>query len=136
MSESKIAIGCAGAGQTTKMVNQILVSCTSAVLAEACGLAERTGVAATRIPHALEGGRADSRLLQEVFPKMARSDLSVASTIAIMMKDLVMIRDLAKKAGATTPVVDVTADLHRRMIEDGFGDRDMSELVTPYRVRR
>jgi len=67
---------------------------------------------------------------------MARSDFSVESTIAIIMKELVMIRDLARKVGANTPVVDITADLHRQMIEDGFGDRDMSELVSPYRVRR
>ena len=60
----------------------------------------------------------------------------MASTIAIMMKDLDMIQDLARKVGANTPVVDITADLHRQMIEDGFGERDMSELVTPYRVRR
>ena len=53
-----------------------------------------------------------------------------------MMKDLDMIRDLATAVGAKTPVVDVTADLHRRMIEDGLGDKDMSELVTPYRIRR
>jgi len=67
---------------------------------------------------------------------MANSEFSVESTIAIMMKDLDMIRDLATAVGAKTPVVDVTADLHRRMIEDGLGDKDMSELVTPYRIRR
>ena len=129
-------MGATGAGQTTKMVNQVLVSCTFAVLAEACGLAERAGVDASRIPQALEGGRADSRLLQEFFPKMANSDFSLESTIAIMMKDLDMIRDLAKTVDAKIPVTDVATDLHRMMIDDGFGDRDMSELVTPYRARR
>ena len=129
-------MGATGAGQTTKMVNQVLVSCTFAVLAEACGLAERVGVDASRIPQALEGGRADSRLLQEFFPKMANSDFSLESTIAIMMKDLDMIRDLAKAVGAKIPVTDVATDLHRAMIGAGFGDRDMSELVTPYRARR
>ena len=67
---------------------------------------------------------------------MANSEFSVEGTIAIMMKDLDMIRDLATAVGAKTPVVDVTADLHRGMLEDGFGDRNMSELVTPYRTRR
>ena len=94
------------------------------------------GVDASRIPRALEGGPADSRLLQEFFPKMANSEFSVESTIAIMMKDLDMIRDLATAVGAKTPVVDVTVDLHRRMIEDGLGGKDMSELVIPYRIRR
>ena len=122
-----------GAGQTTKMVNQVLVSCTFAVLAEACGLAERAGVDASRIPGALEGGRADSRLLQEFFPKMAASEFSVEGTIAIMAKDLGMIGDLAESVEATIPVVGVVTELHRKMIANGPGDRDCSELVTLYR---
>jgi 3-hydroxyisobutyrate dehydrogenase-like beta-hydroxyacid dehydrogenase len=122
-----------GAGQTTKMVNQVLVSCTFAVLAEACGLAERAGVDATRIPHALQGGRADSRLLQEFMPKMARSEFSVEGTIAIMMKDLDMIRDLASAVGAAMPVIAAVTGQYQKMIEDQLGERDCSELVRLYR---
>ncbi len=122
-----------GAGQTTKMVNQVLVSCSFAVLAEACGLAERAGIDASRVPGALEGGRADSRLLQEFFPKMAMSDFSLEGTIAIMMKDLDMIGDLANTVGAEMPVTEVVAGLNRKMIAAGRGDSDSSELVTLYR---
>lgn len=122
-----------GTGQTTKMVNQVLVSCTFAVLAEACGLAERAGVDATRIPGALAGGRADSRLLQEFFPKMARSEFSLEGTIAIMMKDLDMIGSLAASVDAKMPVIEVVTEINRKMIDAGLGDRDSSELVTLYR---
>lgn len=123
-----------GAGQTTKMINQILVSCTFAVLAEACGLAEKAGVDATRIPHALQGGRADSRLLQEFMPKMAKSEFSVEGTVAIMMKDLHMIRDLANKFGLAIPITANVAERYQKMIDDGLADRDCSELVTLYRA--
>jgi 3-hydroxyisobutyrate dehydrogenase-like beta-hydroxyacid dehydrogenase len=122
-----------GAGQTTKMANQVLVSCTFAVLAEACALAERAGVDAGRIPHALQGGRADSRLLQEFMPKMAESDFSVEGTIAIMMKDLEMIRRLASSLEFSMPVVATVAERYEKMIADGRGDSDCSELVTLYR---
>jgi len=122
-----------GAGQTTKMVNQVLVSCTFAVLAEACALAEHAGVDAARIPHALEGGRADSRLLQEFMPKMAASEFSVEGSIAIMMKDLNMIRALADTLGVTLPVTASVTDRYRTMIDDGRGDSDCSELITLYR---
>ena len=122
-----------GAGQSTKMVNQVLVSCTFAILAEACGLAERTGVDAARIPGALKGGRADSRLLQEFFPKMANSEFSLESTIAIMMKDLEMIGDLAGKVGANMPVIDRVTGIYQQMIDDGRGESEISELVTLYR---
>lgn len=122
-----------GAGQSTKMVNQVLVSCTFAVLAEACGLAEHAGVDATRIPGALEGGRADSRLLQEFFPKMAHSEFSVESTFDVMMKDLRMIRELAGNVGVELPVIELVAGLYQRMIDEGRGGGEISELVRLYR---
>ncbi len=123
-----------GAGQTTKMINQILVSCTFAVLAEACGLAEKAGVDATRIPHALQGGRADSRLLQEFMPKMAKSEFSVEGTIAIMMKDLHMIRELADRVELTIPVTANVTEQYQKMIDGGLAEKDCSELVTLYRA--
>ena len=126
-------MGPSGAGQTTKMVNQVLVSGTLAVLAEACALAERAGVDAARIPHALEGGRADSRLLQEFMPKMAQSEFSIESSIAIMMKDLAMIRSLADTLGLTLPVAASVTERFCAMIEAGKGGSDCSELVALYR---
>lgn len=127
-------MGESGAGQTTKMVNQVLVSCSFAVLAEACGIAERAGVDAALIPHALEGGRADSRLLQEFMPKMATSDFSVTGRVAIMLKDLEMIHDLAKAVGAPMPVTSLVTELHRKLVADGLGERDNSEIVRLYRT--
>jgi len=110
-----------GAGQSTKMVNQILVACIFAIFAEACGLAERTGVDATGIPGALQGGRADSKLLQEFFPKMAQSEFSLESTIAIMMKDLGMIGNLAGEVGAELPVTELVTQIYQKMIARGLG---------------
>ena len=124
-----------GAGQTTKMINQVLVACNFVVLAEACNLAERAGVDAALIPRALAGGRADSRLLQEYMPKMADSQFSVEGRIAIMMKDLEMIQRLAKAVGAYIPVTDVVTDINRQLIDAGHADSDNSETVTFYRNR-
>ena len=122
-----------GAGQTTKMVNQVLVACTLAVLGEVCGFAERSGVNTTRIPHALGGGRADSHLLQEYMPKMAESDFSVEGRIGLMVKDLDMIEALAKQADAQIPMTAVAGTVFRKLTAAGFGDRDNSELVNLYR---
>ncbi len=126
-------MGPVGAGQTTKMVNQVLVACGFAVLAEACGLAQRAGVDATRIPQALEGGRADSRLLQEFMTKMAVADESVTGRVAIMLKDLEMIHDLAKAVGAPMPVTGLVAELHRKLVLDGLGDADNTTVAALYR---
>lgn len=128
-------MGPSGAGQTTKMVNQVLVACNFAVLAEACSLAERAGVDASRIPHALEGGRADSRLLQEFMPKMAASNFSLTGRIAIILKDLEMIHRLASTVGAPMPVTSLVAELHRKLVLDGCGEKDNSEIVQLYRAK-
>jgi len=129
-------MGPSGAGQATKMVNQVLVSTGVAVLAEACAFAERVGIDAAKIPEALAGGRADSRQLQEMFPKMVRSDFSITGRSALMLKDLGLIHDLAREHGATMPITAVVAELFRKMVADGFGDRDNTELVNYYRGRR
>ena len=126
-------MGPSGAGQSTKMVNQVLVACMFAVLAEACGLAERIGIDTRRIPKVLEGGRADSRLLQEFMPKMAGSDFSVEGAIGVMLKDLDAIEALATRVNAAVPMTATAIEMYRRLAGAGYGDRDNSELVTLYR---
>ena len=125
-----------GAGQATKMFNQVLVSTGLAVLAEACGFAERAGIDAEKIPQALTGGRADSRQLQEMFPKMVASDFAITGRAALMLKDLELIHDLARDAGAPMPVTAGVTELFRKMVADGWGDRDNTEMVTYYRRRK
>jgi 3-hydroxyisobutyrate dehydrogenase-like beta-hydroxyacid dehydrogenase len=125
-----------GAGQSTKMINQVLVSTGLAVLAEACALAERAGIDAAKIPQALAGGRADSRQLQEMFPKMVASEFSITGRVSLMLKDLELIHDLARQVGAPMPVTAGVTESFRKMVADGLGDRDNSELITFYRGRK
>lgn len=125
-----------GAGQATKMINQVLVSTGVAVLAEACAFAERAGIDAAKIPQALSGGRADSKQLQEMFPKMVKSDFSITGRAALMLKDLELIHDLARHVGAPMPVTAGVTESFRKMIADGLGDRDNTEMVKFYRARK
>lgn len=128
-------MGSSGAGQATKMINQVLVSTGLAVLAEACAFAERAGIDAAKIPQALAGGRADSRQLQEMFPKMVASDFSITGRAALMLKDLELIHDLARHVGAPMPVTAGVTESFRKMVADGLGDRDNTEMVNFYRSR-
>ena len=128
-------MGANGAGQATKMINQVLVSTGLAVLAEACAFAERAGIDAAKIPQALAGGRADSRQLQEMFPKMVASDFSITGRATLMLKDLELIHDLARHVGAPLPVTAGVTELFRKMVADGWGDRDNAEMVNFYRAR-
>ena len=125
-----------GAGQATKMINQVLVSTGLAVLAEACAFAERAGIDAAKIPQALAGGRADSKQLQEMFPKMVASDFSITGRSALMLKDLELIHDLARHVGAPMPITAGVTESFRKMVADGLGDRDNTEMVNYYRARK
>jgi 3-hydroxyisobutyrate dehydrogenase-like beta-hydroxyacid dehydrogenase len=127
-------MGPSGAGQATKMINQVLVSTGLAVLAEACAFAERAGIDAAKIPLALAGGRADSRQLQEMFPKMVASDFAITGRAALMVKDLELIHDLSRHVGAPMPVTAGVTELFRKMVADGWGDRDNTEMVNFYRA--
>jgi 3-hydroxyisobutyrate dehydrogenase len=64
-------MGPTGAGQTTKLCNQVIVGCAMAVLAEATRLAVNAGIDARRLPEALAGGFADSIPLQLFVPRRA-----------------------------------------------------------------
>jgi 3-hydroxyisobutyrate dehydrogenase len=64
-------MGPVGAGLAAKMINQLIVGCTHAVLAEALLVAEAAGIDAARIPECLAGGHADGTLLQRLYPRMA-----------------------------------------------------------------
>jgi 3-hydroxyisobutyrate dehydrogenase-like beta-hydroxyacid dehydrogenase len=129
-------MGGIGAGQTTKMINQLLVACGFVIVAEACNLAERAGVDAGGISQALEGGRADSRLLQEYMPKMATSDFSLTGPIGNMLKDLEMIHDLARATNAALPITSIVTELFRKLVADGLSRQDNSEVIRLYRTEK
>ena len=119
------------------MINQVLVTCGFAVLAEACALAERAGVDPSRIATALAGGRADSQLLQEFMPRMAASDFSPTASVNVLLKDLHMIGDSgARKRRAGCRSRRWLKQLNRKLVLDGMGDSDPAEMVRTYRGKR
>jgi 3-hydroxyisobutyrate dehydrogenase len=135
LSARATLMGPNGAGQATKMINQVLVSGGLGVLAEACALAERVGIDAAKIPQALAGGRADSKQLQEMFPKMAASEFSITGRASLLLKDLELVHDLARGVGAPMPITAAVTELLRKQVADGYGDRDNTELINYYRAK-
>ncbi len=82
-------MGDSGAGQTTKVFNQMIVGCNAVAIAEMMALAARTNVDATKIAEALSGGFADSKPLQLMAPRMANHEFEpVQWHVATLIKDL------------------------------------------------
>ena len=91
-------MGPTGAGQTTKLCNQVIVGCAMAVLAEATRLASNAGIDAGRLPEALAGGFADFIPLQLFVPRMVQGIHSPPlGHVATMLKDLDTVADVARR---------------------------------------
>ena len=119
-----------GAGQTTKLINQLIVGCGFAIVAEACQLAEDAGIDPARIPQALAGGRADSPILQQYMPRMAARDREVQARIAILIKDLNTVMDEARRLGSALPMTGLATELHKLVARHGLADADNAEYVS------
>ncbi|WP_299773700.1 NAD(P)-dependent oxidoreductase [uncultured Tateyamaria sp.] len=122
-------MGPSGAGQTTKLINQVLCGLGFMAVAEATQLALDAGVDAEKIPQALKGGRADSALLQEYLPRYATKDYRRTGRIDNMVKDLNMVNDLARQTGTSMPMTALCAEIHRMLTAAGLGGEDQAALM-------
>jgi 3-hydroxyisobutyrate dehydrogenase len=122
-------MGPAGSGQVTKMVNQVLVLNTYVLLAEALALAEAGGVDAAKIPEALGTGHAGSNLLKAVFPRMAARDFAPRGYARQALKDLDMVKELARGLKTPTPMTGQSAELFRILVAKGHGETDGTAIL-------
>jgi 3-hydroxyisobutyrate dehydrogenase len=127
-------MGPAGAGQTTKLCNQIIVGCTAAVIAEAVTLAQNSGVDAGLLPQALAGGYADSQPLRIWAPRMVNGYDNGLVAANILLKDLDTIAEVARDTGTPAPMAGMARELFRMLAARGKGEEDPAALVTLYRA--
>lgn len=122
-------MGPSGAGQTTKLINQVLCGLNFLAVAEATQLALDAGVDAAKIPQALRGGRADSAILQEYMPRFVARDYRRTGRIDNMIKDLNGAQDLARRTNTAMPLTAVCAEVHRMLTAAGLGGEDQAALM-------
>lgn len=122
-------MGPVGAGQTTKLCNQVIVGCAMAVLAEAARLAVNAGIDANRLPEALAGGFADSIPLQLFVPRMVQGiHTPPLGHIATMLKDLDTVADVAQATSTPVPMASLAGQLFRLAKSARGADADALEI--------
>ena len=126
-------MGPSGAGQTTKLINQVLCGLGFVAIAEATQLAIDAGVDVDKIPQALKGGRADSALLQEYMPRFASKDYRRTGRIDNMVKDLNGAQDLARLTNTSMPLTALCAEIHRMLTAAGLGGGDQAVVMEYFR---
>lgn len=131
-------MGGPGAGQTTKLCNQTIVTATVAAIAEAVSLARRSGIDAARLPEALEGGWADSPLLRTFVPRMTGEELAPIGVLKTFQKDVDTVAAAAQQTGTPMPVAGTVQQLLRLGAAMGLAQADFAGFIdvlqTPRRL--
>lgn len=125
-----VHVGPAGAGQTVKAANQMIVAGTISLVAEAIVLLEHCGVdPATAVP-VLAGGLAGNRILDTRAEDMIGRRFTPGARVALHHKDLGIALDTARAAGVVTPLTAVTAQLFAALQGLGRNQLDHTAVLS------
>ena len=122
-------MGPAGAGQLTKMVNQITISGLVQALAEGLNFATRSGLDAKKVIDVISKGAAQSWQLENRGPTMVDDKFDFGFAVDWMRKDLQICLDEGRRNGALLPVTAIVEQWYGRLQEKGCGRLDSSSLM-------
>lgn len=122
-------MGDAGAGQLTKMVNQICIAGVVSGLAEALNFAMRAGLDADQVVEVISKGAAQSWQMENRSKTMVRDQYEFGFAVEWMRKDLGICFDEAKISGADLTMTKLVDTLYARVIEMGGARWDTSSLM-------
>ena len=123
-------MGHTGAGQVTKLCNQVIVASNLVTIAEAISLAERSGVDATKLHEALAGGFGDSLPLQIFGPRFAERKVTpLLGHIYTMLKDVDNARELGRETNTPLPMAGLAAEMFRQVSSQGYAQEDVTHLI-------
>jgi 3-hydroxyisobutyrate dehydrogenase len=126
-------MGPIGSGQVTKAVNQVILCGAYLGVAEGIVLAIKAGLDPNDVISALMGGAANSWVLQHRSTPMIDNRYPLGFKLALHRKDLAIALDLARSVGAALPVGALTSALEDGLVNQGFGDDDISALARAIR---
>lgn len=128
MGKTITHFGASGAGQAAKATNQILCAGAIQAAAEAMAFAKAEGLPLEKIIGTLSQGAGSSWYFTHRAPNMMNNQYSGGFKVTLHDKDLKICRDMAKLRGAQLPLIEMTLIHYRRLIEQGYGDEDISAL--------
>ncbi|WP_136057490.1 2-hydroxy-3-oxopropionate reductase [Microbacterium sp. K24] len=125
-----VHVGPAGAGQTVKAANQLIVAVNIQALSEAVVFLEAFGVDTDAALKVLGGGLAGSKVLDQKGQKMLDRDFAPGFRLALHNKDLGIVTAAARSVGVTIPLGAAVAQLVNALVARGDGALDHSGLFT------
>ena len=129
LGKSTVRVGETGAGQTTKLVNQILVGIHIQAMGEAFLLATKTGVDPMKVFEAIRGGLAGSNVLNAKVPLILDRNFKPGFRIRLHQKDLKNALEAASSLGLSLPVTGAVQEMIVSLVAKGKGDDDHGGII-------
>jgi 2-hydroxy-3-oxopropionate reductase len=132
MAGSVVLTGAIGAGNITKLANQIIVALNIAAMSEALVLAAKAGVEPELVYQAIRGGLAGSTVLDAKAPLVLERKFNPGFRINLHIKDLANVLETSHEIGASLPLTAAVMEIMQALRTDGMGDLDHGSLVRYY----
>ncbi|QEN09475.1 2-hydroxy-3-oxopropionate reductase [Oceanispirochaeta crateris] len=132
MGATAVHCGSIGAGNTTKLANQIIVALNIAAVSEAFTLVKKAGVDPQLVFDAIKGGLAGSTVLNAKAPMMMDSNFKPGFKIDLHIKDLANAMDTGHGTGSPLPLTASVREMMETLHADGNGGDDHSALAKYY----
>lgn len=132
MGASVVRCGEIGAGNTTKLANQIIVACNIQALAEALMLAKKAEVDPELVFEAIRGGLAGSTVMNAKAPMMLAGNDKPGFKVDLHIKDLNNVLDCAHSVGAPVPMTAQVQEILQWIHNRGGGQKDHSAILHYY----
>ncbi|EAE1530311.1 NAD(P)-dependent oxidoreductase [Listeria monocytogenes] len=133
LGSSVILQGDAGAGQHTKMVNQIAIASNMIGVTEAIIYAEAAGLNPSRVLDSISGGAAGSWSLANLIPRVLKDDFSPGFFIKHFIKDMGIAISEAKQMGLELPGLTLAEKIYQTLAEQGLSEEGTQALIKYYR---
>ncbi|MFP4322324.1 MAG: NAD(P)-dependent oxidoreductase [Anaerolineales bacterium] len=130
MGQTVVHVGAAGAGQTAKVCNQIIVGAQMVGLAEALITAQKSGVDPQKVVAAISNGAAQMWALDVKPPRLFEGERAPGFKAYMQLKDLNIVLETARAYGIPLPLTAVVTQLYQAMIQQGDGELDNSAVLT------
>jgi 2-hydroxy-3-oxopropionate reductase len=132
MGTSVVRCGDVGAGNTTKLANQIIVACNIQAVAEALVLAQKAGVDPQLVFDAIRGGLAGSTVMNSKAPMMIAGIDKPGFKVDLHIKDLNNALDCAHTVGAPVPMTAAVQEILQWLHSHDGGQKDHSAFAQYY----
>ena len=129
LGKNIVHIGRSGAGQLTKLCNQIAVAVTNMAMSEALIFGAKAGLDLKKMQHAIQGGAAGSWQLSNLAPRVLERDFAPGFMVKLQQKDLRLVLQEADRLKLSLPATSLVHHLFHALESQGAGDEGTQALV-------